>query len=70
MNPDRRARYLCFCLVRDGTKLTTVVVLKTLANTSWARPGATLGATRMNNLRMTRTRPDNKERRGPGHGPF
>ena len=29
--------------------------------------GATLGATRMNNLRMIRTRLDNRERRVRGH---
>ena len=29
--------------------------------------GATLGATRMNNLRMPRTRTDNQERRARGH---
>jgi hypothetical protein len=29
--------------------------------------GATLGATRMNNLRMIRTRLDNRERRARGH---
>ena len=32
------------------------------------RLGATLGATRMNNLRMLRTRLDNRERRARGHG--
>jgi hypothetical protein len=46
-------------------------VLKTI---SWCprgeRPGATLGATRMNNLRMIRTRLDNRERRARGHELF
>jgi len=32
--------------------------------------GATLGATRMNNLRMIRTRLDNRERRTRGRGLF
>jgi hypothetical protein len=31
------------------------------------RLGATLGATRMNNLGMIRTRLDNRERRARGH---
>jgi hypothetical protein len=34
------------------------------------RLGATLGATRMNNLRMIRTRLDNRERRARGHEPI
>lgn len=43
------------------------MLLKTI---SWCprgeRPGATLGATRMNNLGMIRTRLDNQERRARG----
>ena len=35
-----------------------------------SRLGAMLGATRMNNLRMIRTRLDNRERRARGHGLF
>ena len=44
------------------------MLLKTIsrAREGWG-VGATLGATRMNNLRMIRTWPDNRERRARGH---
>ena len=42
--------------------------LKTISHARGAgRLGATLGATRMNNLGMIRTRLDNRERRARGH---
>jgi hypothetical protein len=46
------------------------MLLKTISWCPGERPGATLGATRMNNLRMIRTRPDNRERRARGHELF
>ena len=45
-----------------------VLVLKTVGSDCAAvRPGATLGATRMNNLLAIRTRLDNRQRRARGH---
>jgi hypothetical protein len=43
-------------------------LLKPLVVLGGAGVGATLGATRMNNLRMIWTRPDNRERQARGHG--
>ena len=42
-------------------------LLKTIGRARGARLGATLGATRMNNLGMLRTRPYKRERRARGH---
>ena len=42
-------------------------LLRPLVVPAGLRLGATLGATRMNNLRMIRTRLDNRERRARGH---
>ena len=50
-----------------GRELPTL--LKTISRARGrARLGATLGATRMNNLGMIRTSLDNRERRARGHG--
>jgi len=46
------------------------MLLKTISPALGVRLGATLGATRMNNLRMIRTRLDNRERRARGHEPI
>ena len=45
-------------------------LLKTISPARGVRLGATLGATRMNNLRMIRTRLDNRERCARGHEPI
>ena len=48
-----------------------LAILKTISGGRGAGGlGATLGATRMNNLRMIRTRLDNPERRAQGRGLF
>ena len=44
------------------------MLLKTISHDRRMQLGATLGATRMNNLGMSRTRLDNRERRARGHG--
>jgi hypothetical protein len=46
------------------------MLLKTISPALGVRLGATLGATRMNNLRMIRTRLDNRERQARGHEPI
>ena len=43
------------------------MLLKTISRARGARLGATLGATRMNNLGMLRTHVDNRERQARGH---
>jgi hypothetical protein len=47
------------------------MLLKTISSAPQrVGPGATLGATRMNNLGMLRTRLNNREEQGRGHGLF
>jgi hypothetical protein len=46
------------------------MLLKTISPAVGVRLGAMLGAMRMNNLRMLRTRLDNRERQARGHEPI